>query len=146
MPFEIVLCKYYYYTNRKAFINFVQKRRRVLWARIHLRWIQKTVEMCSLVRKRKKTIQTVVQKQASVMVWGCNYAHGMGDLHVKVQQNNAASGKYRTKYLMYNVLNFTRKWNSLLGHWILWVLHLQVDPVANNMTGWKTCEHHSLNP
>ena len=40
------------------------------------------------VPNMKKTIQTVtncyqkVQKPASVMVWGCISAHGMGDLHI----------------------------------------------------------------
>ena len=30
-----------YYAKRKAFINFAQKRRRVLWARSHLRWTER---------------------------------------------------------------------------------------------------------
>ena len=66
---------------------------------------RKTVETCSLVsrvhilfmfgekqtsdsmfQKMKKTIQAVANKKlkkpASVMVWECISAHGMGDLHI----------------------------------------------------------------
>ena len=66
-----------YYAKRKAFINFAQKCRRVLWARSHLRWIERQwkcvlwsdnphfslflgkTDIGFYVPKLKKTIQTV---------------------------------------------------------------------------------------
>ncbi len=36
-----------YHAKRKPYVNMVQKRRHVLWAKSHLKW---TVEKCSMVR------------------------------------------------------------------------------------------------
>ena len=74
-----------YYAKSKAFINFAQKRRQVLWAWSHLRRTKrqwKRVLWSDESRFLKKTIQRKVQKPAFVMVWGCITAHGMGDLHI----------------------------------------------------------------
>ena len=93
-----------YYAKRKAFINFTQKHSRVLWARSHLRWTERqwkrvlwsdepTFQLVFgkngrwiLSAKDEKDhpncYQREVQKPASVMVWGCISAHGMGDLHI----------------------------------------------------------------
>lgn len=76
----------------------LQKRRRVLWAKNHLKltvsqWesILYTNETILLVipdAVEKKALPTCcqrsVQKPASLMVWRCLSAHGMGSLHVLV--------------------------------------------------------------
>ena len=93
-----------YYAKRKPYINNTQKRRRLLWARAHLRWTdakwksvlwsdESTFQIifgncgrCVLWAKEEKEhldcYQRKVQKPASVMVWGCVSAHGMGNLHI----------------------------------------------------------------
>ncbi len=40
----------FYHAKRKPYVNTVQKYRRVLWAKAHLKWTFK-VEMCSMVRR-----------------------------------------------------------------------------------------------
>lgn len=93
-----------YYARRKPYINSMQKRRRVLWARAHLRWTERlwnrvlwsdesTFQLVfgkngrRVLRAKDENdhpdcYQRKVQKPASVMVWGCISAHGMGELHV----------------------------------------------------------------
>ncbi len=88
--------------KRKPYVNRVQKRRRLIWARRHLGWTI-TVETCTVVRwisisgifgrngrrvlrtKEEKDhpdcYQQQVQKPGSVMVWGCVSALGKGNLH-----------------------------------------------------------------
>ena len=93
-----------YYAKQKPFINNTQKRRRLLWARAHLRWTDAKWE--SVLWSDESTFQIVfgkcgrrvlrtkeekdhpdcygrkVQKPASVMVWGCVSASGMGNLQI----------------------------------------------------------------
>ena len=81
-----------------------QKRRRLLWARAHLRWTD--AKWKSVLWSDESTFQIVfgkcgrrvlrtkeekdhpdcygrkVQKPASVMVWGCVSASGMGNWHI----------------------------------------------------------------
>ncbi len=75
-------------------MNMVQKRRRVLWAKAHLKWTVskwKSVlwsdESQFVLRAKEEgdlpaCYQHSVQKPASLMVWGCITAYGMGSLHV----------------------------------------------------------------
>ncbi len=85
-------------------LNMVQKRRCVLWAKAHLKW---TVSKWKIVlwsdeskfdilvgNNGRRVLQAKeegdlpacyqhsVQKPASLMVWGCISAYGMGSLHV----------------------------------------------------------------
>ncbi len=93
-----------YHAKRKPYINMVQKRRRVLWAKAHLKW---TVSKWKSVlwsdeskfdilvgNHRRRVLQAKeegdlpachqhsVQKPASLMAWGCIGAYGMVSLHV----------------------------------------------------------------
>uniref|UniRef100_A0AAR2J834 Transposase Tc1-like domain-containing protein n=1 Tax=Pygocentrus nattereri TaxID=42514 RepID=A0AAR2J834_PYGNA len=91
------------HAKRKPHINNTQKRRRLLWAGAHLRWTdakwksvlwsdESTFQIgfgnhgrCVLRAKEEKDCldyQRKVQKPASLMVWGCVSAHGMGNLHI----------------------------------------------------------------
>ncbi len=94
-------------------MNMVQKRCRVLWAKAHLKWTVsewKSVlwsdeyKLAILVgnhgprvlrakegRDLSACYQLSVQKPASLMVWGCNNAYGMGSLHVFEGTMNAES-------------------------------------------------------
>ncbi len=82
-------------------MNMDQKRRRVLWAEAHLKWTVSSVlwtdeskfdildgnhGYCVLRAKVEGDLaacyQRSVQKPASLMVWGCLSAYGMGSLHV----------------------------------------------------------------
>lgn len=93
-----------YYAKRKPFINKIQKRRRLLWSRAHLKW--RVSKWNSVLWSDESTFQVVMgqqgrrvlrtkeekdhpdcyqrkaQKPASVMVWGCISANGMGNLHI----------------------------------------------------------------
>ncbi len=92
-------------------MNMVQKRRRVLWAKAHLKWTVskwKSVlwsaspnftyfvgnHRCRVLRAKEERdfpacYQRSVQKPASLMVWGCISAYGMGSLHVLEGTMNA---------------------------------------------------------
>ncbi len=85
-------------------MNMVQKRRRVLWAKAHLKWTVSKWKSVLWSDKSKFDIlvgnhgrrilrakeegdlpacyQRSVQKPASLMVWGCISAYGMDSLHV----------------------------------------------------------------
>ena len=95
-----------YYAKRKAFINFAQKRRRVLWALRHWKCVlwsdESTFQLvigknghliiCAKDEKdHPDCYQRKVQKTASVMVWvwGCISANGLGDLHICEDTNKA---------------------------------------------------------
>ncbi len=96
-----------YHAKRKPYVNMVQKRRRVLWAKAHLKWTVskwKSVlwsdeskfdilvgnhRCCVLRAKEEACYQRSVQKPASLMVWGCISAYGMGSLHVSEGTINA---------------------------------------------------------
>ncbi len=93
-----------YHAKRKPYVSMVQKRRRVLWAKTHLKWTVskwKSVlwsdesKFDILVGNHGRRVlrakeegdlpacyQRSVQKPASLMVWGCISAYVMGSLHV----------------------------------------------------------------
>ncbi len=100
-----------YHAKRKPYVNMVQKRRCVLWAKAHLKWTVlkwKSVlwsdesKFDILVGNHGRRVlrakeegdlpacyQRSVQKPASLMVWGCISAYGMGSLHVLEGTMNA---------------------------------------------------------
>ncbi len=100
-----------YHAKRKTFVNMVQKCRRVLWAKAHLKWtVSKWKSVlwsdeskfdilvgnhgCRVLRAKEEgdlpeCYQRSVQKPASLMVWGCISAYGMGSLHVLEGTMNA---------------------------------------------------------
>ncbi len=97
-----------YHAKRKPYVNMVQKPHRVLWAKAHLKWTVskwKSVlwsdkskfdiivgnEMSSGLKRRELPAwyQRSVQKPASLMVWECISAYGMGSLHVLEGTMNA---------------------------------------------------------
>ncbi len=87
----------------------VQKRRRVLWAKSHLKWTDlkcKSVLWSDkskfdilvgnhgrCILKRKETFHRVIsfqfKSQHLLIVWGCVSANGMGSLHVLEGTMNA---------------------------------------------------------
>ncbi len=93
-----------YRSKKKPYLNMIQKRRRFLWAKAHLKWTVakwKTVLWSDeskfevlfgklgrhVIRTKEdkdnpSCYQCSVQKPASLMVWGCMSACGMGSLHV----------------------------------------------------------------
>ncbi len=92
-----------YYAKRKPYVNMVQKRSPVLWVKAHLKWtVSKWKSVlwsdeskfdilgnhgCRVLRAKEERDlpachQRSVQKPASLMVWGCISAYGMGSLHV----------------------------------------------------------------
>ncbi len=92
-----------YHAKRKPYVNMVQKHCRVLWAKAHLKWtVSKwesvlTFKFDILVgnhgRKEERDLpacyQCSIQKPASLIVWGCISAYGMGSLHVLEGTMNA---------------------------------------------------------
>ncbi len=82
-----------YHAKRKRYVNMVQKRRRVLWAKASLKWIVSKLKSalwldeskfdilvgnhrCRVLRVQEEgdlpaCHQHAVQKSASLMVWGC---------------------------------------------------------------------------
>ncbi len=99
-----------YHAKKKPYVNMVQKRRRVLWAKAHLKctlskwkcviWLDESkfdilVGNHGLVlwAKEEEDLpacnQHSVQKPASLMVWGCISAYGIGSLHVLEGTMNA---------------------------------------------------------
>ncbi len=100
-----------YNAKRKPYVNMVQKRRRVLWAKAHLKWTVskwKSVlwsdesKFDILVGNHGRRVlwtkeegdlpacyQRSVQKPASLMVWGRISPYGMGSLHVLEGTMNA---------------------------------------------------------
>ncbi len=93
-----------YRSKKKPYLNMIQKHRRFLWAKAHLKWTVakwKTVLWsdeskfevifgklgCHVIRTKEdkdnpSCYQRSVQKPASLMVWGCMSACGMGSLHI----------------------------------------------------------------
>ncbi|KAK3544070.1 hypothetical protein QTP86_000872 [Hemibagrus guttatus] len=101
-----------YRSKKKPYLNMIQKRRRFLWAKAHLKWTVakwKTVLWSDeskfevlfgklgrhVIRtkedKDNPSYQRSVQKPASLMVWGCMSACGMGSLHIWKGTINAES-------------------------------------------------------
>ena len=89
-----------YHAKRKPYFTNIQNHSRLLWARAHLRWTEQWKSVlwsdesmfqivfenhgrCVLWAKEDcpDCYQRKVQKPASVLVWGCVSAHGMGNLH-----------------------------------------------------------------
>ncbi len=108
------ICRYQlklYHAKRKPYVNMVQKCRRVLWAKAHLKWtVSKWKSVlwsdeskfdilvgnhgCCVLRAKEEgdlpvCHQHSVQKPASLMVWGCISAYAMGSLHVLEGTMNA---------------------------------------------------------
>ncbi len=92
-----------YNAKRKPYVHMVQKCPRVLWAKAHLKWtVSKWKSVLwsdesksdilvgnhgrRVLRAKEEDLpachQRSVQKPASLMVWGCISAYGMGSLHV----------------------------------------------------------------
>ncbi len=93
-----------YRSKKKPYLNMIQKCRRFLWAKAHLNWTVakwKTVLWSDeskfevlfgklgrhVIRTKEdkdnpSCYQRSVQKPASLMVWGCMSACGMGSLHI----------------------------------------------------------------
>uniref|UniRef100_A0A9J8BFC2 Transposase n=1 Tax=Cyprinus carpio carpio TaxID=630221 RepID=A0A9J8BFC2_CYPCA len=93
-----------YRSKKKPYLNMIQKRRRFLWAKAHLKWTVakwKTVLWSDeskfevlfgklgrhVIRTKEdednpSCYQHSVQKPASLMVWSCMSACGMGSLHI----------------------------------------------------------------
>ncbi len=93
-----------YHAKRKTYVNMVQKRCHVLWAKAHLKWTVSNWKSVLWSDESKFDIlvgnhgrrvlrakeagdlpayyQRSVQKPAYLMVWGCRSAYGMGSLHV----------------------------------------------------------------
>ncbi|KAK3559103.1 hypothetical protein QTP86_004117 [Hemibagrus guttatus] len=93
-----------YRSKKKPYLNMIQKRRHFLWAKAHLKWTVakwKTVLWSDqskfevlfgklgrhVIRTKEdkdnpNCYQRSVQKPASLMVWGCMSACGMGSLHI----------------------------------------------------------------
>uniref|UniRef100_A0A9J8BDR5 Transposase n=1 Tax=Cyprinus carpio carpio TaxID=630221 RepID=A0A9J8BDR5_CYPCA len=93
-----------YRSKKKPYLNMIQKRRRFLWAKAHLKWtvakwktvlwsdeLQFEVLFGKLGRHVIRTkedkdkpscYQRSVQKPASLMVWRCMSPCGMGSLHI----------------------------------------------------------------
>ncbi len=93
-----------YRSKKKPYLNMIQKHRRFLWAKAHLKWTVakwKTVLWSDeskfevlfgklgrhVIRTKEdkdnpSCYQRSVQKPASLMVWGCMSACGMGSLHI----------------------------------------------------------------
>ncbi|KAK3523520.1 hypothetical protein QTP70_001888 [Hemibagrus guttatus] len=102
-----------YRSKKKPYLNMIQKRRRFLWAKAHLKWTVakwKTVLWSDeskfevlfgklgrhVIRTKEdkdkpSCYQHSVQKPASLMVWGCMSACGMGSLHIWKGTINAES-------------------------------------------------------
>ncbi|KAK3565173.1 hypothetical protein QTP86_000479 [Hemibagrus guttatus] len=102
-----------YSSKKKPYLNMIQKRRRFLWAKAHLKWTVakwKTVLWSDeskfevlfgklgrhVIRTKEdkdnpSCYQRSVQKPASLMVWGCMSACGMGSLHIWKGTINAES-------------------------------------------------------
>ncbi|KAK3545341.1 hypothetical protein QTP70_004064 [Hemibagrus guttatus] len=110
----------------------IQKRRRFLWAKAHLKWTVakwKTVLWSDeskfevrfgklgrhVIRTKEdkdnpSCYQRSVQKPASLMVWGCMSACGMGSLHIWKGTINAESAtmKFRKEFTV--CLNPNHEW------------------------------------
>ncbi|KAK3545399.1 hypothetical protein QTP70_006943 [Hemibagrus guttatus] len=93
-----------YRSKKKPYLNMIQKRRRFLWAKAHLKWtvakwktvlwsdeskfevlfgkLGRHVIQTKAYKDNPSCYQRSVQKPASLMVWGCMSACGMGSLHI----------------------------------------------------------------
>ncbi len=91
-------------SKKKPYLNMIQKRWRFLWAKAHLKWtvakwktvlwsdeskfevlfgkLGRHVIQTKEDKDNPSCYQRSVQKPASLMVWGCMSACGMGSLHI----------------------------------------------------------------
>ncbi|KAK3545302.1 hypothetical protein QTP70_003658 [Hemibagrus guttatus] len=103
----------FYRSKKKPYLNMIQKRRRFLWAKAHLKWtvakwktvlwsdeskfevlfgkLGRHVIWTKEDKDNPSCYQCSVQKPASLMVWGCMSACGMGSLHIWKGTINAES-------------------------------------------------------
>uniref|UniRef100_A0A9J7Y7Q6 Tc1-like transposase DDE domain-containing protein n=1 Tax=Cyprinus carpio carpio TaxID=630221 RepID=A0A9J7Y7Q6_CYPCA len=108
-----------YKPKKKPYLNMIQKRRHFLWAKAHLKWTVakwKTVLWsdeskfevlfgklgCHVIRTKEdkdnpSCYQHSVQKPASLMVWGCMSACGMGSIHIWKGTINAETSWLRRR-------------------------------------------------
>ncbi|KAK3527309.1 hypothetical protein QTP86_020238 [Hemibagrus guttatus] len=102
-----------YKSKKKPYLNMIQKRRRFLWAKAHLKWtvakwktllwsdeskfevlfgkLGRHVIQTKEDKDNPSCYQRSVQKPASLMVWGCMSSCGMGSLHIWKGTINAES-------------------------------------------------------
>ncbi len=130
-----------YHVKRKPCVNMDQKRRRVLWAEAHLKWTVSSVlwtdeskfdilvgnhRRCVLRAKEERDLaacyQRSVQKPASLMVWGCISAYGMGSLHV-LEGFRATYAFQSSSYILVRCLFLS----LLVQNKFLWGPHILVD-------------------
>uniref|UniRef100_A0A9J7YZN5 Tc1-like transposase DDE domain-containing protein n=1 Tax=Cyprinus carpio carpio TaxID=630221 RepID=A0A9J7YZN5_CYPCA len=93
-----------YRSKKKPYLNMIQKHRCFLWAKVHLKWtvakwktvlwsdeskfevlfgkLGRHVILTKEDKDNPSCYQRSVQKPASLMVWGCMTACGMGSLHI----------------------------------------------------------------
>ncbi len=117
-----------YHAKSKPYVNMVKKCHRVLWAKAHLKWTvskwksvlcsdESKIDIlvgnhgCRVLRAKEEgdipaCHQRSVQKPASLMLWGCISAYGMGSLHVLECTMNAAM---YIKVLEQNMLTSRRR-------------------------------------
>ncbi|KAK3545569.1 hypothetical protein QTP70_008117 [Hemibagrus guttatus] len=129
-----------YRSKKKPYLNMIQKRRRFLWAKAHLKWTVakwKTVLWSDeskfevlfgklgrhVIRTKEdkdnpSCYQRSVQKPASLMVWGCMSACGMGSLHIWKGTINAESVG-RCQILLENEISIFKKLVSRRKHEVL---------------------------
>ncbi len=94
-PCHLQMPTYLYHANRKPYVNMVQKRHCVLWAKAHLKCtvskycfnILVVNHGCCVLRAKEEGElpafhQRSVQKSASLMEWGCISTYILGSLHV----------------------------------------------------------------
>ncbi len=82
-----------YHAKNKLHVSMGQKRSHVLWAKAHLKWTVSKWKSVLWSDESKFDIiachQHLVQKPASLMVWGGIRAYGMGSVHVLEGTMNA---------------------------------------------------------
>ncbi len=150
-----------YRSKKKPYLNMIQKRRRFLWAKAHLKWTVakwKTVLWSDeskfevlfgklgrqVIRTKKdkdnpSCYQRSVQKPASLMVWACMSACGMGSLHIWKGTINTE------RYIQVLEQHMLRKWfvnydrNFIFG----WTIPLNVAINSQENVSGYVCNHGS---
>ncbi len=102
MPTKARSCK------KEAICEHVQKRRRVLWAKAHLKWTVSKWKRCRVPRAKEEGDLPAchlhsVQNPASLMVWGCISAYGLHVLegtmnverYIKVLEQHMLPSRWR---------------------------------------------------
>ncbi|KAK3534617.1 hypothetical protein QTP86_016770, partial [Hemibagrus guttatus] len=150
-----------YRSKKKPYLNMIQKRRRFLWAKAHLKWTVakwKTVLWsdeskfvlfgklgCHVIRTKEdkdnpSCYQRSVQKPASLMVWGCMSACGMGSLHIWKGTINA---ERKTNDFVFFALGTMFKAQNIevnVNRVCVPVIVFHDDDRENPMTVKQTCE------